>query len=357
VTRPAADGSVAMLANALNCLGGAIKVAVMKLLILGGTRFLGRHVAAQALARGHQLTLLHRGRSGPAVFPEAQHLLSDRDGDLSVLGDGTWDAAVDTSAYFPRQVRAVAAKLAGRVGHYHLVSSISAYADFENGGSIESAPLASLLDPTVEVVNGETYGGLKALCEQAAQAAFGERCLISRPGLIVGPFDPTGRFTWWVQRLARGGDVLAPGRPESPVQFIDVRDIAAWTLLQAERAHAGVYNLNGPSQALTMGAFLQTAQQVLQPGAKLVWVDEAFLQAQGVAAWSDLPVWLPTDSFAMHRTPTARAQASGLMCRPLPETLQDTLAWCQTAQDPARPGVGLTADREASLLAAWRSKT
>jgi 2'-hydroxyisoflavone reductase len=346
-----------MFANSPNCFRGAIKVGAMKLLILGGTRFLGRHVAALALARGHALTLLHRGRSAADLFPEAEHCLADRDGDLSILDHGEWDAVVDTSAYFPRQVRAVAAKLAGRVGHYHLVSSISAYADFENGGSMESAPLASLLDPNVEVINGETYGGLKALCEQAAQAAFGERCLISRPGLIVGPFDPTGRFTWWVQRLARGGDVLAPGTPESPVQFIDVRDIAAWTLLQAERAHAGVYNLNGPSQALTMGTFLQTAQKVLEPSAKLIWVDEAFLQAQGVAAWSDLPVWLPTASFAMHRTPTARAQAAGLMCRPLPETLQDTLAWCQAAQDPVRPGVGLTAEREASLLAAWRDKT
>jgi 2'-hydroxyisoflavone reductase len=330
----------------------------MKLLILGGTRFLGRHVAEQALARGHQLTLLHRGRSGPALFPEAEHLIADRDADLAILDHGEWDAVVDTSAYVPRQVRAVAAKLAGRVGHYHLVSSISAYADFENGGSDEAAPLASLVDTSVEVVNGDTYGGLKALCEQAAQAAFGGRCLISRPGLIVGPFDPTGRFTWWVQRLARKdgiSDVLAPGKPDSPVQFIDVRDLAAWALLQAERATLGVYNLNGPTRALTMGEFLQRARDALQPNAHLVWVDEAFLKDEGVAAWSDLPVWLPSDSFAMHRTPTAKAQATGLTCRPLIETLLDTWAWCQSAADPERPGVGLTAEREARLLAAWRT--
>jgi 2'-hydroxyisoflavone reductase len=244
------------------------------------------------------------------------------------------------------------------VGHYHLVSSISAYADFENGGSEETAPLGVLADPRTEAITGDTYGGLKALCEQAAQAAFGERCLISRPGLIVGPFDPTGRFTWWVQRLARKdltSDVLAPGKPDSPVQFIDVRDIAAWTLRQAERTTSGVYNLNGPSRPLTMGEFLQTARDALRPSANLVWVDEAFLSAQGVAAWSDLPVWLPSDSFAMHRTPTAKAQATGLICRPLIETLRDTWAWCQAAQDPERPGVGLTAEREASLLAAWRT--
>jgi 2'-hydroxyisoflavone reductase len=329
----------------------------MKLLIVGGTKFLGRHVAAQALAGGHQVTLLHRGRSGPRLFPEAEHLIADRDGDLSALDDGEWDAVVDTSAYFPRQVRAVAAKLASRAGHYHLVSSISAYADFANGGSDEAAPLASLVDPTVEVINGETYGGLKALCEQAALTAFGERCLISRPGLIVGPHDPTGRFTWWVQRLARGGDLLAPGDPNGPVQFIDARDIAAWTLLQAQRGGAGgVYNLNGPTQPLTMGTFLQTAKDVLEPRAKLVWVDEGFLRDHSVAAWSDLPVWLPTESSAMHRTPTAKAQATGLMCRPLSETLTDTLAWCRATQDPARPGVGLAAEREASLLAAWRKR-
>lgn len=335
------------------------KVGGMRLLILGGTRFLGRHVAEQALARGHHVTLMHRGRSGPQLFPEAEHLLADRDGDLAVLDRGEWDAVLDTSAYVPRQVRAVTAKLAGRVGHYHLVSSISAYADFENGGSQETAPLRVLADPNVEAITGDTYGGLKALCEQAAQSAFGDCCLISRPGLIVGPFDPTGRFTWWVQRLARqvhSVDVLAPGKPDSPVQFIDARDLAAWTLLQAERATPGVYNLNGPSRLLTMGEFLQSACDALKPNANLVWVDETFLKDQGVAAWSDLPVWLPSDSFAMHRTPTAKAQAAGLTCRPLRETLIDTLAWCQATQDPARPGVGLTAEREANLLAAWRER-
>jgi 2'-hydroxyisoflavone reductase len=331
----------------------------MNLLILGGTRFLGRHVAEQALARGHRVTLMHRGRSAPQLFPEAEHWIADRDGDLTVLDRGEWDAVVDTSAYVPRQVRAVAAKLAGRVGHYHLVSSISAYADFENGGSDESAPLQVLADPSAEAITAETYGGLKALCEQAAQAAFGERCLISRPGLIVGPFDPTGRFTWWVQRLARKdltSDVLAPGPPDSPVQFIDVRDIAAWTLLQAERATAGVYNLNGPNRPLTMGEFLQTAREALRPSANLVWVDEAFLSAQGVAAWSDLPVWLPTASSAMHRTPTAKAQTTGLTCRVLAQTLIDTQAWCHASQEPTRSGVGLTPEREARLLAAWRER-
>ena len=336
----------------------------MKLLILGGTRFLGRHIAEQALARGHQVTLLHRGQSGPQLFPQARHLVADRNGDLSVLAHGHWDAAIDTSAYVPRQVKSVAAALGTRVGHYQLVSSISAYANFDAPGADETRATQTLPDPTVETVTGETYGGLKALCETAAQAAFGGRCLINRPGLIVGPHDPTGRFTWWVQRLLRGGPVLAPGDPHTPVQFIDARDAAAWMLLQAERATQGVFNLTGPAQPLTMGGFLSSARDSLNPGAQLQWVGEPFLLDQGVAPWSDLPVWLPTAQAGLHTTQIARALASGLQCRPLAQTLQDTAAWA--AQDahgglpaaapaggPARPTVGLTPQREEALLQGW----
>ena len=256
----------------------------MKLLILGGTRFLGRHIAEQALQRGHAVTLLHRGRSGPALFPHAEHRIADRDGDLSTLAAGHWDAAIDTSAYFPRQVQAMAAALGPRVDHYQLVSSISAYASLATAGTTEDAPLATLADPTVEAVTGETYGGLKALCEQAAQAAFGGRCLINRPGLIVGPHDPTGRFTWWVTRLVRGGNVLAPGDPAAPVQFIDARDAAAWMLLQAEQARGGVFNLTGPNAPLTMGGFLDTARRTLNAGAHLQWVDKRHRPADVAAA-------------------------------------------------------------------------
>jgi 2'-hydroxyisoflavone reductase len=337
----------------------------MKLLILGGTRFLGRHLAEQALQRGHMVTLLHRGRSGPGLFPEAQHLLADRDGDLQVLASGQWDAAIDTSAYVPRQVRALGPVLGLRVGHYQLVSSISAYASFDDGGSDEDAPTATLEDPSTEAITGATYGGLKALCEQAAQALFGSRCLINRPGLLVGPHDPTGRFTWWVQRLQRGGIVLAPGDPATPVQFIDARDAAAWMLLQAERATAGVFNLTGPlpSQPLTMGAFLDSARATLNPGATLQWVGERYLLDEGVAPWSDLPVWLPQAQSGLHRTPLVRAVATGLQTRPLAHTLMDTATWAamQAAPKPAdggpaRPAVGLGADREAALLAGWAAQ-
>ncbi len=335
----------------------------MKLLILGGTRFLGRHIADQALQRGHAVTLFHRGRSGPDLFPQAEHRIADRDGDLAALAHGEWDAAIDTSAYFARQVRNMAAALGHRVGHYQLVSSISAYADFKTPQQDENAALQTLADPTVEVVTGDTYGGLKVLCEQAAQAGFAGRCLVNRPGLIVGPHDPTGRFTWWVSRMQRGGTVLAPGDPATPVQFIDGRDAAAWMLLQAERATTGVFNLTGPAQPLSMGGLLEAARAALNPSAQLQWVGEQYLLDQGVAPWSDLPVWLPMAESGLHTIHIGRALATGLVCRPLEQTLRDTAAWAAELPSPtpksgpksgpARASVGLTAAREAALLAGW----
>jgi 2'-hydroxyisoflavone reductase len=337
----------------------------VKLLILGGTRFLGRHLAEQALARGHRVTLLHRGRSGPHLFPQAEHRIADRDGDLSALDTGRWDAAIDTSAYVPRQVRAAAARLAGRVGQYQLVSSISVYAAFDTPGLDENAALQTLDDPATEAVTGETYGGLKALCEAAARQGFGARCLVSRPGLLVGPHDPTGRFTWWLQRMARGGEVLAPGDPAAPVQFIDARDAAAWMLLQAERGSTGTFNLTGPAEQLTLGELLEAARGLLAPQARLQWLDEGFLLAQGVAPWTELPLWLPQAQWGLDQVGIARALASGLTCRPLAATLADTAAWAAdaakaaaagTAEGPPRPAVGLEAGREAALLAAWHDR-
>jgi 2'-hydroxyisoflavone reductase len=326
----------------------------MKILVLGGTRFLGRAFVEQALAAGHVVTLLHRGRSGPDVFPHAEHRLFDRNGDVEeALGGGSWDVAVDTSAYVPRQVRSVAAALQRRVGQYQLVSSISVYAEPIARGSDESAPVQTLADAGTEEVTAQTYGALKALCEQAAQQAFADRCLVVRPGLIVGPHDPTGRFSWWAQRMERGGEVLAPGDPATPVQFIDVRDLAAWMLLQAERGTAGVFNLNGPAQAATLGDLLNAARDALNPDASLTWVDERFVLDQGVAPWSDLPVWLPQAQAAMHTLSIAAALGSGLRTRPMAETLRDTAAWLHRANGKA---VGLAAEKEAAVLAAWKAR-
>ena len=354
--------------------GGALsRRCRMKLLILGGTRFLGRHLAEQALAQGHAVTLMHRGRSGPGLFPRAEHRIADRDGDLAALAHGEWDSVIDTSAYVPRQVHAVAAQLAGRVGQYQLVSTISVYADTGAGGVDEDAALQVLPDPSTEAVTGDTYGGLKALCEQAALEGFAGRCLISRPGLLVGPHDPSGRFSWWVQRLQRGDTVLAPGDPATPVQLIDARDAAAWMLLQATNGvtgTTGVFNLTGPAQPLTIGGLLMAAREALNPAAQLQWVDEKFLHSAGVAPWSDLPVWLPRAQAGLHSVNINRALATGLQCRPLAATLADTAQWLQdcaaspsvlpaaaaaSATSPARPAVGLTPEREAALLRAWEA--
>jgi 2'-hydroxyisoflavone reductase len=316
----------------------------MKLLVVGGTRFLGRHVVEQALDGGHAVTLLNRGQSGPGLFPAAEHRVADRNGDLAALDHGTWDAVIDCCAYVPRQVRTLAAKLSGRVGRVLLVSTISVYPDVAAAGLDETAPVATLADPTTETVTGDTYGGLKALCEAALREALPQRALVARPGLIVGPHDPTGRFTWWVKRFADGGDV------------IDVRDLAAWLLRQAAAGTTGTFNVTGPTAPLTLGDWLATARRVLNPAAHLTWMDEAFLLAQGVAPWADLPVWLPKADAGLHAVDIGRALATGLATRPLEQTLADTLAWARAANDPDRPGTGLTREREAALFAAWQAR-
>ncbi|MFN9745367.1 MAG: NAD-dependent epimerase/dehydratase family protein [Betaproteobacteria bacterium] len=346
----------------------------MKLLVLGGTRFLGRHLVDQALQRGHAVTLLHRGVSAQGMFPEAEHRLADRNGELAAaLAGGTWDLAIDTSAYVPRHVASAAAVLAGRVGQVQLVSTISVYAADAPAPLTEDSPRAALAEPGTEAVTGETYGPLKALCEDVALQAFGpDRCLVVRPGLIVGPHDPTGRFSWWVRRFmreaGRSGEVLAPGHPSAPVQFIDARDLAAWMLAQAEAGGSGVYNLAGPVGGTTMGSLLETARATLSPRARLSWVDEPTLLSAGVAPWMGLPLWLPEGQATLHRTAIDRAVASGLTTRPVATTIRDTATWLDTlpgeeAVMPApiaggtpRPQPGLPAAQEAALLAAWRAR-
>ncbi len=334
----------------------------MKLLVLGGTRFLGLHVAGQALQRGHAVTLVHRGRSGPGLFPEATHVVADRNHGLDALSNGSWDAVIDTSAYVPRHVRDVAARLSGRVGCYQLVSTISVYRDIPSGGVDERGETVVLDDPATEVVDGATYGGLKRLCEEAAEAAFGATTCTVRPGLIVGPHDPTGRWTWWLERMARGGTALAPGDPGSPVQFIDARDLAAWMLALAERQAGGLYNATGPDAPLTMGAMIDAMRAALAPpGTMLRWADEAWLLAQGVQPWMELPLWLPQASIGLHRTDCRAARAAGLRCRPLDETIRDTAAWAATTAavidppgGPPRQAPGLAHQREQELLALLR---
>lgn len=337
----------------------------MRLLVLGGTVFLGRHVVEAALARGHAVSLFTRGRHGAELFPAAERLVGDRDGDLSALEGKRWDAVVDTSGYVPRVVGASVELLAGAVEHYTFVSSVSVYADTSAPGVDESAAVARVPDERTEDV-GAHYGALKALCERSVARAMPGRCLTVRPGLIVGPHDPTGRFTYWVRRVARGGTVLAPAPPEQPVQLIDARDLAEWIVRMAEDRVTGVYNAVGPAETLDLDALLEECRTATGSDARFTWVDERFLLDHGVAPWSDLPLWLAVESNRDLRgflaVDARRAMAAGLCLRPLGQTIRNTLAWTESrraqASDGAEPDgtgapAGLSPDRERELLAAW----
>ena len=330
----------------------------MKILVLGGTVFVGRHIVEAALARGHEVTMFNRGEHSPDLFPTVEKLRGNRDGDLTALAGRTWDAAIDTCGYVPRIVAASAQLLANGVKHYTFISSVSAFKDFSTPSMDENGPLGTMPDPGVEEVTGETYGPLKVLCEAAAEATMPGRVLIVRPGLIVGPHDPTDRFTYWPRRVAAGGEVLAPGKPEQQVQFIDVRDLASWTIKLVEANQTGIYNATGPDYPLTMGQVLETCQQVSQSHAHLTWVDEKLLIDEKVGAWSELPLWVPDSDpkyVGFAKVNCQKAIAAGLTFMPLADTVRDTLEWDATrsAEVKANPKAGLKPEREAELLAAY----
>jgi 2'-hydroxyisoflavone reductase len=328
----------------------------MKLLCLGGTQFVGRAYVAEALARGHEVTTFTRGTRPHPFAGQVEALTGHRPDDVSALAGRSFDACFDTSGYFPRQVTAVAEAL-GEVGHYTFVSSCSAYADHSRPDTDEDAPLATLEDESIEEAStGEAYGGLKVLCERAASAAFGDRLLVVRPGLIVGPHDPTGRFTYWVVRAARGGEMLAPAPPEAPMQVIDARDLASFAVTAAEARLTGVLNTVGRSLPPTLGDLIGEVVRAGGADTRVRWVGEDLLVARAVEPWSELPVWLPAGDpqyGGFMRRDGSRAYALGLTLRPLADTVRDTLAWARELGDAAIPeGVGLTAQREADLLAA-----
>jgi 2'-hydroxyisoflavone reductase len=337
----------------------------VRLLLLGGTKFLGRAAADEALRRGHELTLFNRGETNPELFPEAEHLHGDRDGGLDALRGRTWDAVIDPSGYVPRVVRASAELLRDAVEHYVFVSSVSVYRDFSRPGFDESAPRIKLEDPAVEEVM-EYYGGLKALCEDVVSDVFPGRSANVRAGLIVGPHDPTDRFTYWPTRVARGGEVLAPGRPDRPVEFVDARDLGAWLVTLAEQRTGG--DFNATRSGLTFADVLDSCRRVSGADATVTWVDEPFLLDREVGQWMELPLWIAesdTEWAHMQEADVSRALAAGLMSRALDETVGDTLAWAQsregrgpgTAAMGSAEGVGLAPEKEAELLAEWHSRT
>jgi 2'-hydroxyisoflavone reductase len=328
----------------------------MRLLVLGGTHHVGRAVVETALARGDDVTTLNRGLTGHQP-PGARPLHADRTDPAalrSALADGSWDAVIDTWSSAPRVVADAAALLAGRAGHYGYVSSESVYQSFSTPGADESAPVVDG-DPASD--EGDDYQAAKRGGELAAIAAFGDRALLARAGLILGPYELVGRMPWWLRRLERGGEVLAPGPPDLPLQYIDCRDLAAWMLSAADRGLGGAFNTVSRSGHATMATLLGAARDVTGSRATLVWVPPEVIEAAGIQPWTELPIWAPPtgEYVGLHTSDVSAAYAAGLTCRPVAQTVADTWRWLQEEGDPpsrpGRPTHGLSPDTERRVLA------
>ena len=324
----------------------------MRILVLGGTKFLGRAGVVAALDRGHEVTLFNRGETNAELFPEAEKLRGDRTGNLSALEGREWDAAIDPSGYFPHVVRRSAEALQGSVGRYLFVSSVSVYANFSSGPD-EDAPRAELGDmPADEMLEDYgNYGALKALAEDAVWDVYGDRATIVRPGLIVGPHDPTGRFTYWPHRVARGGEMVVPAPPDRTVQFVDVRDLGRWLVELLERDQGGAFNAT--RSGVAWSEVIDSALAVTGSDAEPVWIPDEFLQRHEVGEWMEVPMWLADPEWVgMNHAEVSRAEAAGLTHRPLEDTMRGTLEEAETTDD-----AGLKPVRERELLEAWRRES
>lgn len=329
-------------------------IIILKILILGGTSFLGPHLIEEAQQRGHEITLFNRGTQDSSRFPTVEKLQGDRDGDLEALQGRQWDAVIDTSGHLPRIVEASSKLLADSTKHYTFISSISAYENFNTFGINEDYPLAQLDDPNIEEITEKTYGALKARCEQVVQRYFPAKFLIVRPGLIVGPDDPTDRFTYWPCRIREGGDVLAPGKPTEQVQFIDVRDLSKWIIDMVEQQATGVYNAIG--EPIPFETLLEECQKVTQADAIIHWVSEDFLIKHQVGDWGELPLWISSQRKmpGFLHVSAKKACAMGLTFRSLAETIKATLEWDARRQNVA-PRAGLNREKERKLLELWQN--
>lgn len=343
----------------------------LRVLFLGGTGFLGPYMVRHAMARGHDVTLFNRGKSGPDMFPAATNLVGDRYGDLTALEEGEWDVVIDTFTYVPRTVRATVDLLKDRIERYVVVSTISVYGQRNEVDMPEDAPVATMPESEVERIQthrevGAYYGAMKALCEQTAEEGMPGRVWNVRPGLIVGPGDATNRFTYWPYRVREGGEVLAPGEPGHYTQVIDVRDLAEFIVLGCEKQLTGAYNAVSPARHFTMGGMLESCKKATESDAEFTWVPSAFLTAQGVSPWGHMPCWVPPegDYAGFGQLSTAKATAAGMTIRPMEETVKATLAWVderpaafreriEAGLVPGRGGAGLSRAREAEVLKAW----
>ncbi|MEP6698458.1 MAG: NAD-dependent epimerase/dehydratase family protein [Verrucomicrobiota bacterium] len=341
----------------------------LHILILGGTGFTGPYQIHYALDRGHKITVFNRGKTHPGELPkEVEQLIGDRNGQLDALKNRKWDVVIDNPTMLPAWVRDAAQILQGNVDRYVFISTISVYGDTSKPNVDETAPLAKYTGADAMKETRETvvaskfalYGPLKALSEQEAEKWFPKKTLTIRPGLIVGPRDESDRFTYWPVRLDRGGEVLAPGDPKDPVQFIDARDLAEWTIRMIENGETGIYNASGPARILGIGEMLDGIKAANNSNARFTWVNADFLDAQKVAPWSDMPVWIPPrgEEAGGNRISIKRALDKGLTFRPLAATARDTLAWfkAQPAERQAKLKAGLSSEREAEVLAAWHKQ-
>src|SRR6266404_4258285 len=365
-------GSVGLglMPGASELFAGSVGKAVkpMRILILGGTGFTGPFQVQYALSRGHKVTVFNRGKTHPGELPrEAERLLGDRNGQLDALKGRKWDVCIDIPTTLPVWVRDAAQVLQGNVDRYVFISTISVYSDNSKPGADETAPLqkytgADAMKETSATLSASRfalYGPLKALSEAEAEKWFPGKALIVRPGLIVGPGDESDRFTYWPVRLARGGEILAPGDPTDPVQFIDARDLAEWTIRMVEQGATGVFNATGPKSTLTMAQMLDGIKKVTKTDAQFTWADAEFLAAQKVSPWSDMPVWVPPrgDEAGFSRISIKRALDKGLTFRSVPDTTQATLDWFrkQPAERQAKLRAGIKPEREVEVLAAWHA--
>jgi len=331
----------------------------LRVLILGGTGFIGPHFVDVLTAAGHRISLFNRGKRDPSVKPGIEYLVGDRNGPIDALKGHDWDVVIDDSGYKPKQVRLSGELLKSHVQHYIFVSSISVYADFKTPGMDEDAKLATLDDPNTETVDDKTYGGLKVLCEKAVQEMYGVHCTIIRPTYIAGPGDHTDRFTYWPWRVAKGGEMLAPGTPNDPFQFIDVRDLADFMKLCVEKRIAGVYNTCNTPRSVTMGSLLETSKKVTGANPTITWATPKFLidnEVYGEKAQGNyLPIWAPTEGeeAGSQLVSNARAVKKGMKFRSLETTIADTLAWAN-ARPPEKNEklkAGLSPEQEKMLLA------
>src|SRR5881409_518480 len=359
----AATGSALAFGTRSATLFAEKSVKSLRILILGGTGFTGPYQVRYALGRGHKVTTFNRGKTHPGELPnEGEQLIGDRNGKLDALKNRQWDVVIDNPTTLPAWVRDAAQILKGNVERYVFISTISVYGEVKIGPD-ETAPTEKYegADPYKETLEAmkaggyKTYGPLKALSEREAEKWFPGKTLIIRPGLIVGPRDESDRFTYWPVRIDRAGDVLAPGKPKDPVQFIDARDLAEWTIRMAENRETGIYNATGPAKPLEIGQMLNEIKDALHSNATFTWLPSDFIQQQKVEAWSDMPVWAG-DELGLARTKIDRALAKGLTFRRLAETARDTLTWFKSLPQERQPKLraGLTPEREAEVLAAWK---